>query len=66
MSILVYGATGYTGKLIARMAGQLGMSVTLAGRNEAKLQAIGKLKEKYGKEIEFTVKRINLLEILFG
>ena len=40
MSILAYGATGYTGKLIARMAGQLGMSVTLAGRNEAKLQAL--------------------------
>ena len=40
MSILVYGATGYTGKLIARMARQLGMSVTLAGRNAAKLQAL--------------------------
>ena len=40
MSILIYGATGYTGKLIARMARQLGMSVTLAGRNEAKLQVL--------------------------
>ncbi len=40
MSILIYGATGYTGKLIDRMARQLGMSVTLAGRNEAKLQAL--------------------------
>ena len=40
MSILIYGATGYTGKLIARMAQQLGMSVTLAGRNSAKLQVL--------------------------
>ncbi len=40
MSILIYGATGYTGKLIARMARQLEMSVTLAGRNAAKLQAL--------------------------
>ena len=41
MSILIYGATGYTGKLIARMARQLAMSVTLAGRNEAKLRDLG-------------------------
>ena len=40
MSILIYGATGYTGKLIARMARKLAMSVTLAGRNEEKLQAL--------------------------
>ena len=40
MSILIYGATGYTGKLIAQMARQLGMSVTLAGRNEEKLRAL--------------------------
>ena len=40
MSILIYGATGYTGKLIARMARQLGMSVTLGGRNERKLRAL--------------------------
>ena len=40
MSILVYGATGYTGQLIARTARQLAMSVTIAGRNEAKLRAL--------------------------
>jgi len=40
MSILLYGATGYTGKLIARMARQTGVSVTLAGRNAAKLQSL--------------------------
>ena len=40
MSILIYGATGYTGKLIAAMARQLDMPVTLAGRNQEKLQAV--------------------------
>ena len=40
MSILIYGATGYTGKLIARMARVLGMSVTLAGRNGEKLRVL--------------------------
>ena len=40
MSILVYGATGYTGQLIARTARQLAMSVTIAGRNQAKLRAL--------------------------
>ena len=40
MSILIYGATGYTGKLITQMARQSEMSVTLAGRNEEKLQAV--------------------------
>lgn len=40
MSILVYGATGYTGTLIARMARRMGVSVTLAGRNEAKLSVL--------------------------
>ena len=40
MSILVYGATGYTGQLIARTARQLAMSVIIAGRNEAKLRAL--------------------------
>jgi short subunit dehydrogenase-like uncharacterized protein len=40
MSILIYGATGYTGALIARIAQQMGMPVTLAGRNEEKLRAV--------------------------
>ncbi len=40
MSILLYGATGYTGRLIAHMARQSGMPLTLAGRNEAKLQVL--------------------------
>jgi len=37
MSILLYGATGYTGKLIARMARERGIAVTLAGRDDSKL-----------------------------
>lgn len=38
--ILVYGATGYTGKLTARTAKNLGLSPILAGRNETKVRAI--------------------------
>ena len=37
---MIYGATGYTGKLIARMAKEQGLSPLLAGRNEAKLRAV--------------------------
>lgn len=37
---MIYGATGYTGKLTARKAKEQGLSPLLAGRNEAKLKAI--------------------------
>lgn len=37
---MIYGATGYTGKLVARTAKALGMRPLLAGRNEARLKAI--------------------------
>lgn len=37
---MIYGATGYTGKLVARRAAALGMTPILAGRNAAKLQAV--------------------------
>ena len=37
---LIYGATGFTGKLTARAAKEKGLSPILAGRNEAKLKAI--------------------------
>ncbi len=40
MSILIYGATGYTGRLIARMAARSAMTVTLAGRDEETLRAL--------------------------
>jgi short subunit dehydrogenase-like uncharacterized protein len=34
---LIYGATGYTGKLTARTARDKGLKPILAGRNETKL-----------------------------
>lgn len=37
---MIYGATGYTGKLTARAAAEKGLKPILAGRNAAKLQAI--------------------------
>ena len=38
--LLVYGAYGYTGALIAKLAGNLGLSPILAGRNAEKCAAI--------------------------
>ncbi len=38
--ILVYGATGYTGKLVAREAAARGLDVVLAGRDAEKLKAV--------------------------
>ncbi|HYA81010.1 MAG TPA: NAD(P)H-binding protein, partial [Methylocystis sp.] len=41
-TILIYGATGYTGKLIARVAVGQGARPILAGRNLEKVEAIAK------------------------
>ncbi|MCB9617774.1 MAG: NAD(P)H-binding protein, partial [Sandaracinus sp.] len=38
--ILVYGATGYTGRLIAGEAASRGLDVVLAGRNAERLKAV--------------------------
>lgn len=38
--VMIYGATGYTGKLIARLAKAHGLCPILAGRNLAKLKAL--------------------------
>ena len=38
--ILIYGATGYTGKLIAEMAKKQGFSPLLGGRNPQKLKQL--------------------------
>jgi short subunit dehydrogenase-like uncharacterized protein len=38
--ILIYGATGYTGKLIAAEAARRGLDVVLAGRNPDKLKMV--------------------------
>lgn len=37
---MIYGATGYTGKLVARTAKAQGLDPLLAGRNEARLKSI--------------------------
>ncbi len=39
-NILIYGATGYTGKLIARVAHEQGLKPILAGRNAERLKAV--------------------------
>ena len=39
-TFLIYGATGYTGKLIARTAVRQGLRPTLAGRDPAKVAAL--------------------------
>jgi short subunit dehydrogenase-like uncharacterized protein len=40
LNVLVYGATGYTGKLIAQRAKARGLAPILAGRNPAKVKAV--------------------------
>ncbi|HEX7775721.1 MAG TPA: saccharopine dehydrogenase NADP-binding domain-containing protein [Parvibaculum sp.] len=37
---MIYGATGYTGKLVTRTAKALGMRPLIAGRNEARLKSV--------------------------
>lgn len=44
---LIYGANGYTGELITRVAVERGMQPIIAGRNEAAIRALG---EKHGLE----------------
>lgn len=39
-NFMIYGATGYTGKLVAKAAKEAGLKPLLAGRNEAKLKAM--------------------------
>ncbi|MCI5084219.1 MAG: saccharopine dehydrogenase NADP-binding domain-containing protein [Saprospiraceae bacterium] len=40
MEFLLYGANGYTGKIIAEMAAEFGLKPTLAGRTESKVKPI--------------------------
>ena len=42
-TILIYGATGYTGKLIAKAAADAGARPILAGRNLVKVDAVASL-----------------------
>lgn len=39
-TLLIYGATGYTGRMIAEQAKSLGLNVVIAGRNKEKLDAL--------------------------
>ena len=39
-SFLLYGANGYTGQLIAKLAKSYGLSPILSGRNEAKVRPL--------------------------
>ncbi|WP_328491976.1 saccharopine dehydrogenase NADP-binding domain-containing protein [Streptomyces sp. NBC_00414] len=39
--LLVYGATGYTGKLVAEHARQSGLDIVVAGRNQERVAALG-------------------------
>ncbi len=45
MSFIIYGASGYTGKLIVESAVKQGLNPTLAGRTESKIKPLA---EKYG------------------
>ena len=38
--ILIYGANGYTGKLITQEAKEIGIKVEIAGRNEKAIQSL--------------------------
>jgi short subunit dehydrogenase-like uncharacterized protein len=44
-TFLIYGANGYTGELIARFAAERGLKPVLAGRNQAKIEALA---QKFG------------------
>ncbi|MFD3582567.1 saccharopine dehydrogenase NADP-binding domain-containing protein [Streptomyces sp. NPDC058683] len=39
-ALLVYGATGYTGRLIAEKAARAGLDVAVAGRHRARVEAL--------------------------
>ena len=41
-TLLIYGATGYTGRMIAKQAKDAGLNVVIAGRNKEKLDELAK------------------------
>ena len=57
--ILIYGATGYTGKLVTREAARRGLDVVLAGRDPQKLEAVAA-------EHGFETRPVALDEVLRG
>lgn len=48
MRFLIYGAYGYTGKLIAQHAKKMGYNPVLAGRSKAKVQQLAERLELPG------------------
>jgi len=60
---MIYGATGYTGKLIVKEAIRRGLTPVLAGRNENKLQQLTE-----GNDLEYRIfdlsKRVSIAESL--
>jgi len=50
-TILIYGATGYTGKLIAKEAAAWGAHPILAGRGLEKVQAVAKPTNRDGSRV---------------
>ncbi|MFN2465255.1 MAG: trans-acting enoyl reductase family protein [Candidatus Dormibacteria bacterium] len=61
--LTMYGVTGFTGKLGARAAQRLGLSMVLAGRNEGSLQ---RLAEEFDGEYPIAVARHDDPEALAG
>jgi short subunit dehydrogenase-like uncharacterized protein len=59
MSFLIYGASGYTGKLIVELSVKRGLKPVLAGRTESKLKILA---EKFG--LEYLVFSLENLEII--
>lgn len=41
-TLMIYGASGYTGRMAAAHAEEAGLKLVLAGRDEAPLQALAK------------------------
>ena len=39
-TLLIYGATGYTGRMAAERAKALGLNIEIAGRNQQRLAAL--------------------------
>jgi len=42
-TLLIYGATGYTGRMIAKQAKAVGLNVVISGRNKAKLDELANI-----------------------
>ena len=57
MSFLIYGASGYTGKLIVELSIKKGLKPVLAGRTESKIKPLA---EKYG--LDYLVFGLNKIE----